>query len=83
VAGDWRGLHNEELHNVCSSPSPHTIREIKSRIVRYVGRVARMRDMRNAYKVSVGRPRRRWEDNIRMYVKDTVGICGLDASGSG
>jgi hypothetical protein len=73
VTGEWRKLHNEELHDLYSSPS--IIRIIRSRNIKWVGHVARMREKRNAYKLLVGkpegkrpleRPRRRWVDNIRM-----------------
>jgi hypothetical protein len=73
VIGGWRKLHNEELHNLYCSPS--IIRIIKSRRIRWAGHVARMGAKRNAYRILVGkpegkrplgRPRRRWEDNIRI-----------------
>jgi hypothetical protein len=54
VTGEWRRLHKEELYYLYSSPN--TIRVIKSRIMRWVGHVARMRDRRGAYRVVVGRP---------------------------
>jgi hypothetical protein len=71
--GDWRKLHNEELHNLYSSPK--IIRMIKSRRIRWAGHVARMGEKRNAYRILVGkpqgkktlgRPRCRWVDNIKM-----------------
>jgi hypothetical protein len=49
VTGGWRKLHNEELHNLFSSPS--IIRMIKSRRMRWIGYVARMGEKRNAYRV--------------------------------
>jgi hypothetical protein len=73
VTGGWRKLRNEELHNLYSSPS--IIRMIKSRRMRWVGHVERMGEKRNAYRILVGnpegkrplgRPRRRWVDNIIM-----------------
>jgi hypothetical protein len=73
VTGEWRKLHNKELHNLYSSPS--IIRIIKSRRMRWAGHVARMGEKRNAYRLLVGklegkrplgRPRRRWVVNIRM-----------------
>jgi hypothetical protein len=66
VTGDWRKLHNEELHNLYSSPI--IIRMIKSRGMRWAGHAARMGKTRNAYRILVrkpegkkplGRPRRR------------------------
>jgi hypothetical protein len=73
VTGEWRKLHNEELRDLNSSLS--IIRIIKSRRMRWAGHVARLGEMRNAYRMLVGkpegkrplgRPRRRWVDNIRM-----------------
>jgi hypothetical protein len=73
VTGGWRKLHNEELHNLYSSPS--IIRIIKSRRMRWEGHVARMGGKRNVYRLLVGkpegkrplgRPRRGWMDNIKM-----------------
>jgi hypothetical protein len=73
VTGGWRELHNEEFHNLYSSPS--IIRMIKSRRIRWAGHVARMGEKRNAYRILVrklegkrplGRPRRKWVDNIKM-----------------
>jgi hypothetical protein len=69
--GQWKNLHNGELHNLYSSPDIN--RHIKSRIMRWAGHVARMGEGRNVYRVLVGkpegkrpleRPRRRWEDGI-------------------
>jgi hypothetical protein len=65
VTGDWRKLHNEELHNLHSSPN--IIRMIKSRRMRWAGHAARLREKRNAYRIlsgklegkkPLGRPRR-------------------------
>jgi hypothetical protein len=73
VTGDSRKLHNEELHNLY--PSSSVIRVIKSRRMRWAGHVARMGGKMNAYRTFVGkregkrplgRPRRRWGDNIKM-----------------
>jgi hypothetical protein len=73
VTGEWRRLHNEELYALYSSPN--IIRVIKSRRLRWAGHVARMGERRGAYRALVGkpegrrpleRPRRRWEDNIKM-----------------
>jgi hypothetical protein len=54
VTRDWRKLHNEELHNLYSSPN--IIRIIKSRRMRWAGHVARMGEPRNAYRILVGKP---------------------------
>jgi hypothetical protein len=84
VTGDWRKLHNEELHNLYSSPN--IIRLIKSRRMRWTWHVARMGEPRNAYRILVGkpeikrplgRPRRRWVDNIKMYLRE-IGWDGVD-----
>jgi hypothetical protein len=73
VTGEWRKPHNEELHNLYSSPS--IIGIIKSRRMKWAGHVARMWEKRNVYrllvgkpegKTALGRPRRRWIDNIKM-----------------
>jgi hypothetical protein len=77
VTGEWRKLHNE-LHSLYLSPN--IIRQIKSRRMRWAGHVARMGEERYAYKVLVikpegkrplGRPRRRWEDEIRLDLRET------------
>jgi hypothetical protein len=54
VTGEWRKLHNEELHDLYSTPS--IIRIIKLRRMRWVGHVARMVEKRNAYRLLVGKP---------------------------
>jgi hypothetical protein len=54
VSGGWRKLHNEELHNLYSSPS--MIRMIKSRRMRWAVHVARIEEKRNAYRILVGKP---------------------------
>jgi hypothetical protein len=73
VTGEWRKLHNEELYDLYSSPS--IIRIIKARRMRWAGHVARMGEKKSAYRLLVGkpggrrplgRPRRRWVNNIRM-----------------
>jgi hypothetical protein len=77
VTGEWRRLHNKELYAVYSSPN--IIRFIKSRRLRWAGHVARMGQRRGAYKAlvwkpegrrSLRRPRRRWEDNIKMILRE-------------
>jgi hypothetical protein len=78
VTGGWKKLHNEELHNLYSSPS--IIKMIKSRRMRLAGHVARIGEKRDAYrllvgkperKIPLGRPRRRWVDNIKMDLRET------------
>jgi hypothetical protein len=80
----WRKLHNDELHSLYSSPN--IFRVIKSRKMRWAGHVARMGEGRGAYRVLVGRtegkrplgrPRRRWEDNIKMDLRE-IGIDGAN-----
>jgi hypothetical protein len=77
VAGGWRRLHNEELHNLYASLN--IIRVVKSRRMSWAGHVAHMEDMRNAHRILVGkhdekktlgRPRHRWEDNIRIHTRE-------------
>ena len=84
VTGEWRRLHNEELNNLYTSPN--IVRVIKSRRMIWAGHVARMGEERGVYRVSVGkqegrrplgRPRRRWADNIRMDLQE-VGCVYMD-----
>jgi hypothetical protein len=76
VTGEWRRLHNKGLYALYSSPN---IRVIKSRRLRWAGHVARMGERRGAYRALVGkpegrrplgRPRRRWEDNIKKDLRE-------------
>jgi len=73
VTGEWRRLHNDELNDLYSLPN--IVRVIKSRRIRRDEHVARMGEERGVYRVlagkpegkrSLGRPRRRWVDNIRV-----------------
>ena len=76
----WGRLHNEELHSLCRSPNLG--RMIKSRRLRWAGHVIRMEEGRSAFNILTGKPTgkiplgrctRRWEDNIRMDLKE-IGI---------
>jgi hypothetical protein len=76
---EWRRLHNEELNDLYSSPNTNIIRVIKSRRMRWAGHVACMSEGIGAYRILVGRhegrrplgrPRRRWEDNIKMDLQE-------------
>jgi hypothetical protein len=84
VTEEWRKLHNEELHDLCSSPS--IIKIIKSKRIRWAVHVARMGEKRNACRLLIGkpegrrplgRPRCRWVDIIRMNLGE-VGWGGVD-----
>ena len=77
VAEDWMRLHNEKLNDLYCSPN--IVRVIKSRRMRWAGHVARMGEERGVYwflvgkpegKRPLGRPRRRWVDNIRMDLQE-------------
>jgi hypothetical protein len=86
MIGGWRELQNEELYNLYSSPS--IIRIIKCMRMIWASHVAGMRENRNAYSISVGKPegqrplerlRCRWEDNINMdLTRNKMGYYGLD-----
>jgi hypothetical protein len=82
VTGEWRKLHNEELHDLYSSRNIMRIR--KSRRMRWAGHVARMGERRNAYRLLVenaggkrplGRPIHMWAGNVRM---NLVEVCWGD-----
>jgi hypothetical protein len=82
VTGEWRKLHGEELHILYSSPN--IIRQIKSRRMRWVGHMACMEEEMNVYRVLMGnpegnrpRPRRRWEEGIRMDLRE-IGWGSVD-----
>ena len=83
VTVEWRKLHNEELNDLYSLPN--IVRVIKSRRMRWAGHVARMGEDRGVHRVLVGkpegkrplgRPRRRWEDNIKMDLQEVGGGRG-------
>jgi hypothetical protein len=82
VTGERRKLHGGELNHLYSSAD--IIRQIKSRRMRWAGHVARMGEGRNVYRVLVGkpegkrplgRPRRRWEDGIKMDLREIGWGC--------
>jgi hypothetical protein len=82
--GSWRKLHSDELHNLYSSLN--IVRVIKSRRMRWARHVARMGEGRGVYRLLVGRPegkrtlgrpRRRWKDNIKMDLRE-IGIDGAN-----
>jgi hypothetical protein len=82
--GSWRKLHNDELHSLYSSSN--IVKVIKSRRMRWAGHAAPMGEGRSVYRVligkpegkrSLGRPRRRWEDNIKMDPRE-IGIDGVN-----
>jgi hypothetical protein len=84
VTGGWRKLHNEELHGLYSSPS--IVRVIKARRIRWAGHVSRTGEVRGAYSIfagrpegrkPLGRPRSRWEDNIKMDLRE-IGFGDVD-----
>jgi hypothetical protein len=84
LTGGWRKLHNEELHDLYSSPS--IIRIIKPRRIRWAGHMARMGEKRNVHRLLVGKPegkrplggpRCRWIDNIKMDLLE-IRLGGVD-----
>ena len=89
VLGEWRKLHNDEISDLYSSPD--IVRVIKSRLG-WAGHAARMGERRSVHRFLVGkpkrkrplgRPRRRWQDNIKMDLQEVgCGGNGLDRSDS-
>jgi len=84
TTGEWRKLHNEKLHDLYSSPI--IVRVIKSRRMRLAGHGARKGERWGLYRVLVwkaegkrplGKPRRRWKDNVKMDPQE-VGCGGMD-----
>jgi hypothetical protein len=83
VTGEWRKLHNEELNDLYTLPN--NVRGVKSRRMRWAEHVARMVEERGVHRVLVGkpegkrplgRPRRRWEDNIKTDLQEVGGGRG-------
>ena len=83
VTEEWRKLHDDELNELYSSPN--IVRVIKSRRMRWARHVARMEEGRSVHKILVGkpegkrplgRPRCRWEDNIKMDLEEAGRGCG-------
>jgi len=81
VTGEWRKSHNEELRDLYSLPN--NVRVVKSRRMGWTGHVARMGEGRGVHRVLVGKPegkrpfgkpRRRWEDNIKMDLEEMEGV---------
>jgi len=80
VTEEWRKLHNEELRDLYSLTN--IVWVVKSRRMRWAGNVASMGEGRDVHRVLVGkpegmrqlgRPRRRWEDNIKMHLREVGG----------
>jgi hypothetical protein len=91
VTGEWRRLLNKEFYALYSSPN--IIRVIRSRKLKWAGHVARMGERSGAYRALVGkpegrslrRPRHRWQDNSKMYLREVVwgggpGLCFSSSS---
>jgi hypothetical protein len=81
VTGEWKKLHNEKVNDLTTSPN--IIRVIKSRIMRWTVRAARMGETRDVYRILVGksevkrplgRPRRRWENNFKVGLQEGNGL---------
>ena len=87
MTGEWRKLRNEELNDLYSLSN--IVRVVKSRRMRWAGYVSRMGEDRGVNRVLVGkpegkrplrRPRRRWEDNIKMDLQEVGGVVGTGCS---
>ena len=83
ITAEWRKLYNEELSDLFSLPN--IVLVVKSRRMRWAGRMVHMGEGRGVHRVLVGkpegkrplgRPRRRWEDNIKMDLQEVGGGCG-------
>jgi hypothetical protein len=83
VTGEWRKLHSEELNDLYSLPK--IVQVVKLRRMRWAGHVAAMGKRRGVHRVFVGKPegkrplgkpRRRWEEDIKINLKAVQGDCG-------
>ena len=83
VTGEWRKLHKKELSDLYSLPN--IVWVIKSRKMRWAGHMVRMGEVRVVHRVllwkpegkrPLGRPRHKWEDNIKMDLQEVGGSCG-------
>jgi hypothetical protein len=83
MTGKWRKLRNEELNDLYSLPN--IVRVVTSKRMRWAGLVARMGEERGVHRMlvekiegkrSMGRPRRTWEDNIKMDLQKVGGGRG-------
>jgi len=83
LTGEWRKLHNEELNDLCSLAN--IVRVVKSRRMRWAGHVAHMGEDRGVHRMLVGnpeekkplgRPRHRWDDDIKMDLQEVEGGRG-------
>jgi hypothetical protein len=83
VTGEWRKLHTEEVNDLYTLSN--IVRVVKSRRMRWAGHMARMGEDRGVHRVlvgrlegkrSLGRPRLRWEDNIKMDLQEVGGVVG-------
>jgi hypothetical protein len=88
VRGEWRKLHKEELNDLYCLPN--IVRVVKSRRMRWAGHVARMGERRDVHRALVGkpegkrpsgRPRRRWEINIKIDLEEVEGVVKIGWSG--
>jgi hypothetical protein len=83
VTREWKKLHNEELNDLYCSPD--IVRLLNSRRMRWARHVVSMEEERVVYKVLVGkpegqrplgRPRNKWDDNIKIDLQEVGGYCG-------
>jgi len=83
VKREWRKLHNEEINDLYSSPNIVQVKKLRMRWAEQVARMGERRQVRRVLvgkpegKKPLGRPRHRWEDNIKMNLQE-VGFGGMD-----